>query len=214
MIRSSPNQLVRGLELTPFSRTEFRASYEQAADPVEQARRTVARSFMAFGTSSQKSNRTGFRSKAYRQNTTGAGDWRSFPSHLGAIAERLRGVCIECQPADQLIAAQDSPDTLFYLDPPYVHSTRTAIATPSDREKAYRHEMIEADHELLAAQLHGVAGMVVLSGYPCELYERLFSGWRSFRAPSLVDGGRRRTEVLWLNAAAAEHHRFDLQGVG
>jgi DNA adenine methylase len=52
------------LELTPWSRIEFRACYEPADDPIEQARRTIACSFMAHGSTSIRLNRTGFRNPA------------------------------------------------------------------------------------------------------------------------------------------------------
>lgn len=47
--RDRGDELVRLLELTPFSRDEFQQSYEPTDDPLEQARRTIARSFMGFG---------------------------------------------------------------------------------------------------------------------------------------------------------------------
>ena len=36
-------------EITPFSRDEFAAAYQPADNPIEQARRTVVRAFMGFG---------------------------------------------------------------------------------------------------------------------------------------------------------------------
>ncbi|HWK90144.1 MAG TPA: hypothetical protein VNP72_09120, partial [Longimicrobium sp.] len=70
--------------------------------------------------------------------------------------------------------------------------------------QVYRHEMTDADHAQLAEVLHSVRGMVVLSGYPCDLYDReLYPDWTRVSRKALADGARERTEVLWLNPAAA-----------
>jgi DNA adenine methylase len=47
--------LVDALRLTPFSRIEFEQSIEPCADPVENARRFVIRSFMGFGSNAHSS---------------------------------------------------------------------------------------------------------------------------------------------------------------
>lgn len=58
--RERGDDLRRALELTPFSREEFVLSYASTDDPIEQARRTVTRSFMGFGSNSHN-HLTGFR---------------------------------------------------------------------------------------------------------------------------------------------------------
>lgn len=39
---------------------------------------------------------------------------------IGALHRRLDGVIIECLPWNQVLERYDRPDTLFYLDPPYM----------------------------------------------------------------------------------------------
>lgn len=56
----------------------------------------------------------------------------------------------------------------------------------------------------LAAVLRAVRGMVVLSGYPSPLYdEELYPDWERFERRHQADGGRARTEVVWVNAACS-----------
>lgn len=197
-------QLRAQLELTPWSRLEFYGSYEPCEDPLERARRTVVRAFMSYGSTSRRKNRTGFRARAYRQNQTGAQDWCNYPAALDAIVERLRGVTIEHRPALTILPTQDTPDTLFYCDPPYPKSTRSSVKCQSDADRAYAHDLTDDDHRALARALHGVAGMVVLSGYPCNLYDReLYADWERHERPHLADGAAWRTEVLWLNPACS-----------
>jgi len=213
------DELRRRVELTPFARDEFRAAYEicaahpsaptMPAEPcIECARRMITRSFQGFGSAAMtRTHVTGFRKNSNRSGTTPAQDWRNWPDHVPALVDRLRGVIIENKPAAEVIAEHDQADALHFIDPPYPWSTRSSM---TDRKKigvkhAYRHEMTDQDHVALADTLHGgVSGMVVLSGYPCDLYDKqLYPDWERFECAAHADGARDRTEVLWLNPAAS-----------
>lgn len=203
--------------LSPYSRTEFERAYQPTEDPIEKARRRIVRAAMAFGTTSGKKNRTGFRAtpwrgskKGYRHGrSNGVKDWATWPLAIASFTERLIGVCVERRPAIDIIRQQDGRGVLFYCDPPYPHSTRTAIRSPSDRERAYAKDMSDDEHRELARALHQARGYVVLSGYSCDLYdEELYRGWRRIEREALADGARTRTEVLWLNRACAEALRL------
>ena len=61
--------------------------------------------------------------------------------------------------------------------------------------------MTDDDHKELAEALRQTKGMVVLSGYACELYEELYGDWHRVERRALADGGRERVEVLWINEA-------------
>lgn len=190
-------QLRRAVELTPYARAEYDVAWRPDADPVEQARRTIARAFMGFGSASTSGRYTGFRASAKQSNTTPATDWRHYAGEVPGFTERLRGVVIEHRDAIEVLRHHDAPGTLFYIDPPYVAATR-------DGGRDYRHEYTDADHRALAAVLHTLAGMVILSGYACELYDReLFADWTRHERATYADGGRDRTEVVWLNPACA-----------
>lgn len=196
------------VELTPFSRVEFNLSYEDTDDPIEQARRTIGRSFMGFGTTHRRASRTGFRAAQIQRNTTSAGDWRTWPAQIVEYVDRLRGVVIECRPAIECIRQQDSATTLFYCDPPYPRSTRTSLRGHGRKDGAYAHEMTDDDHRALARELRGISGMAVISGYACDLYDdELYPDWKRVTLKSMADGAKRRTEVLWLSPAAAQARR-------
>lgn len=197
VVRDRSAEFHRAIELTPYARSEFVESYGRHTDPIEQARRTAARCCMGFGTNAL-TNATGFRASATRSGSTPAHDWRAYPDNIGAIMERMRGVCIENRPASQVIESHDSLETLIYADPPYAQETR-------DKGCDYNHEMTDDDHRQLATTLGNAAGMVVLSGYACPLYDdELYASWHRVERPALADGARPRTEVLWLNDAARD----------
>lgn len=199
--------LRRRLELTPFSRTEFDAAYTAPdADPVENAARLITISFMGQGSQGTTRNyRTGFRCALRNRDNKAlpSHEWASYPEAIANFVERLQGVAIENTNALKVIRRLDSPDTLIYADPPYVTATRGRSYSTC----AYRHEMTDADHEELAQTLHEVEGMVVLSGYPSPLYERLYSGWQQSQCDATADRGKAATEVVWMNDACVRAHR-------
>lgn len=198
----SAAELERLVRLTPFARAEFEAAYEPTTDPIEAARRLLVRSGMGFGSAAVCINhRTGFRGNVTRSGSTPAADWANYPDLVVSFTERLRGVVIERSTAAALLLRYDSADALHYVDPPYPHSTRSFKRRNSGQ--VYSHEMTDGDHRDLAAVLHGLEGMVVLSGYACRLYDEvLFPDWNRVEKETHADGARRRTEVLWINDAA------------
>jgi DNA adenine methylase len=200
-------RLAELVALTPFARAEFEAAYLPADDALEAARQMVVRSFMGHGsTATGKRTRTGFRADSNRSHTTPAHDWCSVPPNLVRVSARLQGVVIERRPAAEIIARFDGPDTLHYVDPPYVPSTRSQRKNRGQLECGYAHELSLDDHSALLEQLDAVQGMVVLSGYPSDLYDAKLKGWRRIEMDAMADGARPRVEVLWLNPAACDAH--------
>jgi len=203
---ASAAELARRLALTPFARAEFDMSYEPAGDPVDAAHKTMVRSFMGFGSDSiTRTCRTGFRAAL-----TGGGDafpsreWGGFHELIELYTERLRGVLIEQRPALEVIERVDDYDVLLFLDPPYVVSTRSAMANGRSKVHGYVHELTDDDHAELLDRLVTLRSMVVLSGYPHPLYDARLKGWARYEREALADGAKRRTEVVWINPACAE----------
>lgn len=73
-------------------------------------------------------------------------------AYLPEIKERLQSVVIEQKDCAQLITTYDRPDTLFYLDPPYLGT-----------EKLYDAPFGEADHRRLCECLKQIKGRFILS---------------------------------------------------
>lgn len=196
--------LIAQLELTPFARSEWAAAYEPTDDPIERARRLIVRSFMGHSSCASRIDRTtGFRACNLAANADPARSWAGYPDALRLVVERFAGVAIEQLPAERLIPQRDGPGVLFYVDPPYVQSTRSPKQTRCAPSNGYRHELEDDGHERLLDILCACRGKVVLSGYPSDLYERRLTGWKAVTREAMADGARPRTEVLWLNPAAA-----------
>jgi DNA adenine methylase len=197
-------RLIRKLRFTPYARAEFNLAWEAADDPIESARRTIVRAQMGFGSAGATKGSTGFRRDTERRYTTAMADWMRYPDCLPPIIERMSGVLIENRAAVDVIRINDLEHTLFYVDPPYLHSTRVGAR----RGRYYRHKMTDADHADLLGLLNHVRGMVVLNGYSSDLYaDMLGGGWTIFTKQSRASGGRgtvMRTEALWINKACAD----------
>lgn len=206
VLRDPPasDRLIELLRLTPFARTEFEDSYEFTPDRIERARRLLVRSYMGFGSSVFANHATGFRdyTRLHKHDRFPARDWLGYPECLSTIVERLRGVVVDRRNALEVIPRHDSPATLYYVDPPYVLSTRSN--NKGVRQK-YEHELTEDDHRQLAGELHRLQGYVVLSGYACDLYDvELYPDWKRVTRPAMADGAEPRLEILWLNPACAD----------
>lgn len=198
-------ELRHRLGLTPYARAEFEWCYEPAVDDIDRAHKAIVLSFFGFGSDSvSRGCRTGFRAKMSDGRATPAQTWADYADTIPAFVNRMRGVVIESRPASEILERYDTPETAFYVDPPYPHSTRSSLNGRSSKTHGYRHELDDDDHAALLDQLKSLCGMVVLSGYPFQPYDDALEGWLRVERSALADGAKERTEVLWINPRAAE----------
>lgn len=200
VLREQTDELIKAIALTPFSREEFDLAIsppEEDITDLERARRFYVRARQA---------RTGLAQTATLgrwancKNTSRRGmsgvvsRWLGGVEMLADIAERLLRVQIENRPAIEVIRLYDSPDTLFYCDPPYVPETRRD-------KRAYGFEMDEEAHRELAQVLHQCKGKVAISGYRCALMDELYGEWTCILAPirTCHSVKQPRQEALWVN---------------
>ena len=199
--REKPEALAYALSLTPWSREEFLQSdfCDEQTDDVESARQFAVRCWQTFG--ARTHCKTGWRNTTARQMNHGPDNpkmWKRLPAVVQQVADRLLDAQIENRPALEVIAHNDGSEVLIYADPPYVKDTRTLNGDQ------YRFEMTDADHEELLRVLLAHSGMVMLSGYDCEMYRDMLKGWRMESIRTKAERGVSRTECLWINPASAE----------
>ena len=199
VLRGQPDELIRSIGLTPFSREELAKACRPANDlmPLERARRFYVRARQTRTGLAQTSSEGRWAHCVLTSRAGMAGAvsrWLGSVEGLPEIAQRLQRVQIENAPGLEVIQRYDTARTLFYLDPPYVHNSRGDTA-------AYGHEMSDDDHRELANLLHRIQGRAVLSGYRCPLYDELFAEWRRVDAPEKICNSSKgiRTESLWIN---------------
>ena len=202
VLRDHKEELLYSIGMTPFSREEFLSAIltngnGKGLSSIEKARRFFVRA---------RQVRTGLAQTASigrwanclitsRAGMSGAvSRWLGSVEGLEYIATRLLRVQIENDKAVSVIKRYDSPETLFYCDPPYPHESRGDA-------KAYSYEMTNDKHRELAKVLSSVKGKVAVSGYNCELMKELYEGWNVHKEKpkKAMSIKQDRQEILWTN---------------
>ena len=206
------SEFKRRVDLIPLSREEYNRfveTWEQQDDEVE---RVVRWYFLARNSFS---GNFGMGMAIIRTETCSGmaettASWLSIRELLPLIHRRIMPVQIENQDFERIINNTDTPETLFYCDPPYPLGTRKA--------KRYKWDMDDADHERFLSCITKIEGMAIISSYPNEMYDKCLASWRKLefetachaagrtRATGIIGAGAAlekaaRTEVLWLSPA-------------
>lgn len=200
VLRDQKDVLIETIGLTPFSREELAIASQRETKGItelERARRffVCARQVRTGLAQTSSAGRWAHCLLTSRAGMSGAvSRWLGSNEDLSLIAQRLLRVQIENASAIEVIRRYDSPETLFYCDPPYPHDSR-------GDSKAYAHEMTNEDHRALAFTLRKAQGKVAISGYQCALMDELYGDWNRVDAPSKLCPSvkKERTEVLWAN---------------
>lgn len=190
----------RRVEAIPFSEVEYEwgmnneaveFGLEMAIAFFVRCRQSRAGQMKSFATLSKNRTRKGMNEQVSA--------WLSAIEGLPEIHNRLKRVVIYSKDAIEVIKQEDSINTLYYCDPPYLHSTRAS-------KDVYENEMSDKQHEELLSVAKKCVGAVIISGYNSELYNDMLTDWEKheFDLPNNVSGGdvkRRMTEVLWIKYA-------------
>lgn len=192
-------EFLKACEATPLSRNEWNRAVEGLGIYTD----TVGRAWAFFVACRQslagrmKSFTPPTRARLRRGMNGNVSEWLGAVEMLPEIHARLKRVMIENMDAMDLMRREDTPNTLFYCDPPYLHETRAATDD-------YQHEMTNEQHKKFLFVVKSCKGKVMISGYPSELYDGELSGWtrHTFDLPNNAAGGKekaRETEVVWCN---------------
>ena len=181
VLRKHGQELIHQLDFTPYSRE---CEEDPTDDEIELARRFFHASVTQWHDGYFKTQ------KRNPKDGTLVGVYERQKGYLPKAASRLKEVIIEQMDALDLIRKYDSPEMLFYCDPPYF----------GDRKRnLYKSEMMgEKDHVRLAEILKECRGMVVLSRYATPLYEDLYQGWVRVCRAAQARSKEMRTECLWI----------------
>lgn len=192
-------EFCRIVEATPFSQSVFEAAGEsstrtevqRAVDFFVRARQSRQGLMKVFATLSRNRTRRGMNEQVSA--------WLTSLDGLADVHQRLKRVVILNQTAEGVIRKEDGPKTLFYLDPPYLHETRSVT-------DAYLMEMSDDEHRSLLDLLSSIKGKFILSGYPSALYSEHAKrhGWRCVtkdidNKSSSSKTKSIKTECLWMN---------------
>jgi DNA adenine methylase len=195
----SRRTLLRMLAVTPYSRHVYETCKDiictNTTDHVERAWAYIVVSNQ--GRVGHEAHCSWKSDWSYRRLRKPMKRWPRLLEVVERVAQRFATVQIECREWEDVLRRYDGDGALFYLDPPYVKSTRST-------DRIYRHEMSDSDHERLLITLLGLKGKVILSGYSHALYEAYLGDWRrqAYRVQCMLSTRPKRperTEVLWMN---------------
>lgn len=193
--------------LTPYSREEFLFclnTLESTEDEVERAYKffvVVRQSFGAMGRTWGYVVTTSIRGMAKLNS-----NWLSAIENLDAVYERFMRVQIEHNDFRKVLLCYDSENTFFYLDPPYLATTRKYL-------NLYKHEMSNEDHKELIEIITNLRSKVLISGYDNELYSELDRrGWqrKEWETACMMAGRNRNNKIIGEGAAKAKVPRKEV----
>jgi DNA adenine methylase len=199
----------RQAQAIPFSEVEWRHHYGKCLATKSIPRTSVAAAVSLFVCCRQ--SRAGecrefaplSRRRLRRDRNEQVSAWLTAIEGLPEVHTRLLRVVIKETPALQLIRKEDTEHTFFYLDPPYLHQTRSSTAVYGQDGE---HEMTEEQHEELLQLITSseLSSQFMISGYNSDLYESYLGNWRKVefdRANSVAGGStkRRMVECVWMN---------------
>lgn len=212
------SELKRLLDFTPFARKEYmecRDTWRLQDDPIEKARRWYALVSMSFSADIHTNKGWGFAATA-RARKNPPVEFSNTVARLYQCANRLKQVQIECADFRTIFRHYDSPDAVFYLDPPYLASTR--------KSGGYQHEMTDKAHVELLDLAQNCAARVVMSGYANPMYDEALADWQRIdistfahatgktKSTKLQGAGSgrqtRRIECLWIKPNAVIQPRL------
>jgi DNA adenine methylase len=155
--REQPEELNRWLQLTPYSQAEYRRALQIYRNPKEHGQLEVAwAAYIQCCHSFAKKVGAGWAAEVVAQNS--AATHQNKLQLLPECFDRLKGVYIGCEDALRFIKRWDSPQTLFYCDPPY----------PGTNQGHYKGYTME-DYQALCDALDNAQGSYILSNYSQEI---------------------------------------------
>lgn len=203
VLREDREKLLSSIRLTPYAREEFGDCCLPSENNLENARRFFVKARQIRNGLATKASigRWSYTKKDARRGwPLPISQWFSAIDGLGDICSRLSEVQIEHLDGLDVISRYDTPETLHYVDPPYLMSSRSGGIN-------YSHEFSEKQHVSLLSLLKTVKGKVILSGYWSELYSEILSDWHTYRRKemmansTLLQSGEKqpRQEIIWTN---------------
>jgi DNA adenine methylase len=223
--RKQLDELTHRLAWTPYARAEFRRAREMEGQlglsDVDRAWAFFVRQNQGFSGIAKTEGNWSRAFTSQRGMAVPANSWRGRLASIAVWHDRLSRVQIDSIDALQCIRYWDSPDTVFYLDPPYVHATRS-----KGKRSEYRHEQDDEHHRQLVELLLGIEGQAVLSGYDSPIYRPLDeAGWHVHRIETACRAATRgrgsklrgagaalqhakRTEVLWIKRQEGDRSKM------
>jgi len=134
---------------------------------------------------------------AFSRNIKGIKSYRNKKKYLPIFYERIKNLIVENKDFEEVIKTYDSYETFFFLDPPYLITTRKSSGR-------YQYELTLEQHIKLLELILKVKGKVMLSCYDNDIYKEYLKDWNKkeilnidFRNPAKTKP--RVRETIYMN---------------
>lgn len=197
-IRDQPNELLKKLKRVPYSREAFNKALKKSTLPFATKLDHALNEYIL-----RRMSRGGMKKDfAWSDRLRGGqpGDvnaWETAVEQIPDLSARLQDVYIFCKPGLDVIRTFNTENTVAYVDPPYLQTTRYS-------KNIYDYEMNDDQHKKLCEVLVGFKGKVIISGYDSEMYNTYFAEWTKVTRQivnhsSQAKNKEYKTEILWKN---------------
>lgn len=204
--RNNPEEFHRLIAFTPYSQSDHKTVIDWMKNPTDHSELELAWAYYVnINTSFVNQLNKGWGTGVYGRNL--AYSWNNRKFNLYEALERLGDVHIACEDALRFIERWDSPQTLFYCDPPYINT-----------DKGHYSQYTQDDWIALCDLLDSIQGSYILSNYNQDYEPRSYDKKLTFdtastalstgkvhkardrsRKSDAADiGNFKRTEVLWV----------------
>lgn len=169
VLRENKTAFLEALKYTPYSRQEFEKAFDlihsgeyKHLTEIEKARVYLISNRQSFAGKEEKTW------SISRQGENICHTWANLDSLVDTVAEHLKYAFIENSDYKDIFRRWDSPETVFYIDPPYENVESDYYL--ANKEHGFNH--IELANEILKLQ-----GSVVVSYYDSQYIRNLYPGF-------------------------------------
>lgn len=189
-MRDEPCEIIGRIKRTKFSERSFKRAKKRQIEGIEDYIEGAITEIIIRRMSKDGEN---FHHSTEEVENQREYEWNRMIEHLELIKDRINNTHVFCDKALKIIKIWDSPNTLMYVDPPYL--SKDSTTEPEENE------MSIDDHIKLATLLNNSKSYIVLSGHPSTLYNRLYQDWDCVKKVGRKTKRRkdRRIECIWKN---------------
>ena len=214
-------QFRRRVEATPFARDEWKNAHRLMSEAMREVppesvtsrdfpNVSLAVAFFVWNRQSMAGRMDSFtpltRSRTRGGRNAEVNAWWAVVDGLAEVKRRLDNFVIEHDDALRVLEREDSKDTLFYADPPYLVSDEKGVGR-STADVFHVESTLEHHHRLLTYLAGGIKGKMMLSGYRSRLYDEYLTQERGWvRHEKVIDNKAQKSKVkrsmvecIWTN---------------
>lgn len=200
VLRDREDDLIEYLDATPYSyevhQDILQRWYGQETRPDDDVQQAAEFFYLRIANYGSIFDRSGFSSYPYGD---AAGNLRRKTDDLREVRDRYGGVTLENRDWSVVVEKYDSADTVFYMDPPYIHIEASGMYGGGDPT--------DFDHKQFCGSLHDLEGkwVVSYSDVPDELSDYRVLQWdQNWKMARGRTDDEEATESLILNFDPSE----------